>query len=183
MRITGLALLAGLLLSACTIGQGPVPQLPPGTFGILVDNDTGAINFAQWAFASSARIRGNPVNAARAAAAVDYLAVALEGARWISISPIARLQMRQARTEVRATLGIAQDAPTQPVIDGLIGAANALQAGDQNAARGLLVPPVFTFGPDATLARLSNMPFLRQANIATQRVALELRPSPCFGCR
>lgn len=183
MRITGLALLAGLLVSACTIGYGPTPQLPPGTFGVFADNDVGAINFAQWAFASPGRTRDNPVNGARAAAAVEYLAVALQGARWISISPIAKLQMQQARDEVRTALGIAPNAPTQVVINGLTGAAGALQGGDVNLARSQLEPPVFTLGPDATLARLSNLPFLRQANIATQRVAQSLRVSPCIGCR
>jgi len=63
------------------------------------------------AFASPARISGNPVNAARAAAVVDYPAVALQDPRWIANSAIAKLQMQQARTEVRTTLGVAQDAP------------------------------------------------------------------------
>lgn len=185
MRRTRMALAAALVLAACAIPPAPPRvQLPPDTYGIGVDNDVGAIDFAQWAFADPARTRGNPVNGARAAAAVEYLAVELSAdPRWVGMSPITKLQMQQASAELRQTLGIEPDAPTQLVLNGLIGAAGALQAGNNAAALAVLVPPVFTLGPEATLARLTDLPFQRQANIATQHAALQRTPSGCLGCQ
>src|SRR5580704_11576422 len=50
------------------------PSLPPMVYGVYLDNDVGAINFAAWAFAAPSNTRGNPAEAARAIIAVEYLA-------------------------------------------------------------------------------------------------------------
>ena len=59
-------------------------------------------------------------------------------------------------------------------MDHLTAAGNALAAGDQPAALALLSGPTFSTPPDQVLARLSNMPYLRMANVSTMRVANEL---------
>jgi len=184
--VRGLAilLLAGLTVGGCGGGPPPPARLPPDAFGgINLDNDIGAINLAQWAFADAARLRGDPVDAARAAAA-DYLADELDQSpRWVGLSPIVKLQMQQARIEVRGALGILPNAPSQAVTNGLLGAAGWLQAGNPAGALAALATPIFTLGPEATLARLTDLPFLRAANIATQRAAQFRGFRGCLGCR
>ena len=49
------------------------PYLPPGVYGVYEDNAIGAINQSAWAFASPANTRGNPVDAAKAVVALEYL--------------------------------------------------------------------------------------------------------------
>jgi hypothetical protein len=179
MRSRPLVVLAILLVAGCAFIAPPpdTARLPPNAYGLFEDNDIGAINLAQWAFADPARTRNDPIDAARAAAAVDYLAGELSSSpRWVAMSPITKDQMLQARDEVRQALGIAPGAPSQLVVNGLLGAANALAGGDRPAALAALSAPVFTWPPDQTLARLFDMPFLRTANIATQRAALQRFP-------
>jgi hypothetical protein len=179
MRCRPLVVLAALFAAGCaSIAPPPdTARLLPNAYGLFADNDVGAINLAQWAFADPARTRDDPADAARAAAAVDYLAGQLSSSpRWIAMSPITKEQMPRAREEVRQALGIAPGAPSQWVVDGLLGAANALAAGDRPAALAALSAPVFIWPPDQTLARLSDMPFLPMANVATQRAARQRFP-------
>jgi hypothetical protein len=166
---------ACLAVAGCGL-QTPPPdtaQAPPGAFGSNGDSDIAALNLSSWAFASARNLRNRPVDAARAVAAVDYLGGALStGGRWITLSPIVQTQMLQARQQVRATLGIVPNAPSQVVVTSLANYAATLAAtGDQAAAGQYLTNPPFTLGVQATEAMLQNMPFLRETNIATQRAA------------
>ncbi len=153
-----LVLTAALALGACAPTPPPsTAQLPPGAFGGNDDNDIMAINTAAWAFSNPARTHGNPINAVRAVLAIEYLGGELSSSpRWNFMSPLTKLSMLQAREEVRETLGIAPDAPSQAV-------ANALLALSGNptpaAAAQLLKPPVFTLPPEETLARIENLPY------------------------
>lgn len=173
-------LLPGLLAAGCG-AVTPAPdtaRLPPDAFGTNADGDVGAINQAAWAFADASRTRNDPADAARAVAAVDYLAGELNtGPRWAFMSPITKQEMLAARVEVRQALGIEPTALSQQVVNRLLFAANALTYGNPDAAATALQPPVFTRGPQATLATLSNMPFLRQTNIATQHAAQQEQPT------
>ncbi len=185
MRPRALIVIAALLAAGCAAIVPPpdTARLPPDAYGLFADNDIGAINLAQWAFADPARTRNDPVDAARAAAAVDYLAGQLSTSpRWFAMSPITKGQMLQAREEVRQALGIAPGAPSQLVVDGLLGAANALAAGNRPLALAALRSAAFTWPPDQTLARLSDMPFLPTANVATQRAALQRFPEDNGTC-
>ncbi len=164
---------ACLALAACGL-QTPLPdtaQAPPGAFGSNGDDDIAAINLASWAFSSSHNTRNRPIETARSVAAVDYLAGQLSSSgRWITLSPIVQMDMLQARKEVRATLGIAPDAPSQVVVTSLSRYAAAMaEHGDQAAAAQYLANRAFTLGPQMTEARLNNLPFLSTTNIATQR--------------
>jgi len=170
-------ILGCLLLAACTAATPPpdTARLPPGTFG-LADNDVGAANLASAAFASSNRTRNNPVDAARAAAAVDYLAGQLSSSpRWLSISPLIKQQMLQARTDVRRVLGVAPDASSQAVVNALLQFAASWQAGNQSGAIQALGAPVFTLSPTQTQEVLSNMPPIPSANTATMNAASAMR--------
>jgi hypothetical protein len=164
-------LLLCLLFAACgAITPTPPPDtatIPPGTFGPF-DNDTAAINLASWAFAVPAHTEGDPVVAARAAAAVDYLAGELStNPRWLGVSALTKMQMLQARIAVRRVLGIVPDATSQGVVDALLGFVSAWLAGNQPAAMQSLAAPIFTLPPDQVFRILSNMPYVQSANIAT----------------
>ena len=167
-----------VLPAACGSIQPFVPdtaRLAPGQLGTGFDPDTTAVYQAQWAFADAGRTYGRPIEAARAAASMDYIAGQLyTSPRWARVSALTKEQLLQGRQEVRAALGIPPNTPSQAVVDHLAAAGNALAAGDQPAALALLSGPTFTAPPDQVLARLSNMPYLRMANVSTMRAANEL---------
>lgn len=171
--------LLGVLAGCATLpATQETPFLPAGVYGVYLDNDVGAIQYAAWAFASSANTRGNPVAAAKAVVALEYLPGALrENPRWVGISAAIPFRMAQARDRVRQILGIAPNAPRQMIVDALLALAWNLQFGNGPAAMAVLESPVFTFPPDQTLAILSNLPYVQEANLATIRAANEaLRP-------
>ena len=173
-------LLAVTLLLAAGCGVLPVTtadtaRLRPGQLGAPINQDVAAVHLAQWAFADLGRLRGRPVEAARASAAMDYIAGELNTSpRWSNISALTQLQLLQGRREVRAALGVAPDTPSQVVVDRLAATANALQNNDQAAALRDLGPPAFTAPPRAVLARLNDMPYLKMANVSTMHAANEL---------
>ena len=172
-------LLACLLASGCAWETPPADtaRLPPNAFGVYADGDIGAINQAAWAFASPARTRNDPADAARAVAAVDYLAGELNTSpRWQFMSVLTKMEMLQARAEVRQAMGIGSAAPSQEVVNRMLFTADALRAGDQPAAVAALQGPFFSRPPQQTLAMLSNMPYLREANVASQHAAAQQQP-------
>jgi hypothetical protein len=161
--------------------------MPTDALGVSVDSDLQAINLSVWAFADPARTRGDPVDAARAVASVDYLAGEVSSSpRWLGVSPLTKQQLLDARQEVRAALGIPPAAPSQAVVNTMLYTASAVAAGNPDAALAALNSPLFTLGPQQTLARLDNLPYLHTANIATQHMsgaAMEPSGRGCmFGC-
>ena len=102
---------ACLLPAACAGGLRPVvpdtARLAPGALGSGFDPDVTAVNLARWAFADSGRTRGLPIEGARAAASMDYIAGQLyTSPRWANIDAITKEQLLQGRQEVRAALGV-----------------------------------------------------------------------------
>lgn len=174
-----LLIVACLLPTACAGGLQPfVPdtaRLAPGALGSGLDPDVTAVNQAQWAFADPSRTRGRPIEAARAAASMDYIAGQLyTSPRWSNISALTKEQLLQGRQEVRAALGVVPGTSSQAVVDHLTIAGNALAAGDQATAVAQLGGPVFSEPGDQVLQRLANMPYLRMANVSTMRAANQL---------
>lgn len=163
------AALLCLAVAACAGEQRiDTAQLPPAFYGRLIDNDIGAINEASWALGSTARTRGDPVEALRAAVAVEYLAGELNTApRWLRMSPITKMQMLRARGEFRQALGIKPDAPAQVVVNTLIAAMVDLERGNPAAAQQALGAPIFTQPPQQTMRVLNDLPSLPTAHAAT----------------
>ncbi len=174
------ALLAALLVSACAQGglQPFVPdtaRLAPGQLGYgPIDPDVTAMNLAAWAFAVPSRTHNDPADAARAAASMDYVAGEFyTSPRWANVGPLTKDQLLQGRAEVRRVLDIPPNAPSQLVVDGLTGAGNALAAGNKAAALAALQNPAFP-DPQATLARLWNLPYMQMANVSTMKASGQL---------
>ena len=165
MRIA--PLLAALALSACA-ARGPLPDLPPRAG--LGDRTTPALNAlanAAESFARPSRLRARPAEAAVAAIQVEWLAEAAwqdpPFTRFGSFTPPA---MNAARNELRAALGVADDASPTDVIAALDAAAAALARNDARAADAALSPPLFAPG---AAARLGTLPRLPTVNDATFR--------------
>jgi hypothetical protein len=185
MRVA--ALLLCLALAACDASGGGVDPgvaaVPPDTFG-QGNQDIAAANYAQYAFADTGRIYGKPADAARAAAAIDYLAGELQtGSRWVNLSDNTKQQMVAARGMVRAALGIAPDAASQPVVNALLDVAAAIDAGSESALRAALQQPVFTLLPAQTMQRLGDLPYMQVANLAADRASNEMASLPEAQCR
>lgn len=177
MRARIAALVLSLVLAGCAVTPPPdTAQVPFAAFGTF-DNELGAANVASAAFASPSRTRNNPVDGARACAAIDYLAGYLSSSpRWVTLSPFTKQEMLQARQDVRQVLGIRPDAPSQLVVNALMQFAAAWQFGDQAAAMHALTSPVFTRPPEQTLQTLANLPPIPSANIASIDAANQMLP-------
>ena len=165
-------------LTACSLATPPpdTAQVPLAAFGTL-DNDVGAANIASAAFASPARTANNPVDAARACAAIDFLAGELSSnPRWVTLSPFTKQEMLKARVDVRAVLGVVPQAPSQMVVAALLQFAAAWQAGDQHTAMQMLAAPAFLHPPQQTLQILTDLPFIPTANRASIDAANQMLP-------
>jgi hypothetical protein len=169
------AILACLSVGACAaIQHVDTAQLPPFFYGTLIDNDIGAINEASWALGSPDRTRNDPVEALRAAIAVEYLAGALNTEpRWFAMSPITKMDMLQAREEFRRVLGVKPGVPAQQVVNAEIWALWALEHGDIAGAEHVLSGPIFTQPAQQTMQVLNNLPTLPAARAATSEAELE----------
>ena len=176
--LAGLWLLAFGLAGCATLPPTEqTPFLPAGVFGVYQDNDTGAINHAAWAFASPANTRNNPVDAAKAVVALEYLSGELrENPRWIGIDSTIDTHIGRARDQLRDILGIRADAPPQTVVNALLALSWDLRVGNQEAVMRVLASPLFTRPPAQTLQILANLPYVQEANIATTQAANESSP-------
>ena len=168
-----------MLLAGCGLATPPpdTARVPAGAFGGLADPDVSAMNLAQWAFADPARTRNDPVDAARAVAAVDYLGGELTTSpRWIYMNPITPVEMQQARVAVRQVVGIAPNAPSQLVTQTLLTFAGNYELGNRPAALAALQAPIYEHPPEQTVALLDNLPYVPIANIASQHAAQQQSP-------
>jgi hypothetical protein len=178
MSLIGIRSLTSMLSMVLLFACAPVPpsvmppSLPPGVFGVYEDNDVGALNQSSWAFAAPQRTNDNPIDAARAVIAVEYLADELpSNPRWVGLDVTSTLGMVQARKDTRRVLGIVQDAPPRFVVDALLRLTASLSASDQAEAIRIFGSTVFTLPPSQTLHILSNLPYIQSANIATLQAA------------
>jgi len=174
-----------LSVVACTTApEQRAAQLPAGLYGVYEDNDIGAINLSSWAFGAARRTADDPLDAVKAVIAVEYLADEINiSPRWIMMSQFAKQEMIQARVDVRRVLGIAPDAPSQSVVDALLRVALSLEAANHDEALRALENPLFSLPPTQTLQILTNMPFIRSANIATMDAAAQTSPNGDVGHR
>lgn len=89
------------------------------------------------------------------------------------VSPITKQQMLEARADTRRAVGIAPDAPSQLVANALLQTVSGLQTGNQAAVMQALALPVFTLPPERTMQVLTDLPYIRSANIATSEAAIQ----------
>jgi hypothetical protein len=157
-----------LALVACAT-QAPVDTAtPPPVLGLT--DPPNAISYSAWAFAVPSRTHGYPGAAARAVAALDYEAGALNtDPVYKYLSPIVNVTILQAREQTRSALGILPTATSQQVVNALTTVYVALANDDRARAFEALSSPIFTLGPERTMALLNNLPFIRAANIATMQ--------------
>jgi hypothetical protein len=173
------AVVAGLALAGCATAG----NVPPGGYATLPtdavvgagDPTRAAIINTAYIFGNPASVAGQPEAAARAVANFEYLAVELPyGPRWRGFSPLVATELAQGQAELRPAIGIAPNAPAQPVVETLYAASRALRAGDRAAAERILSQPIFPAGGAATLQRLAALPMLPRANTATALAASEM---------
>ncbi|MBR0664465.1 hypothetical protein GXW71_08870 [Roseomonas hellenica] len=163
------------LVAACATLPSENATLPEAAVQGLGDSGRYAILNTSYAFATPANLAQRPVDSALAIAQAEYLAVDLtSNQRWREFSPIIAQGFLQARSEWRAAAGIAQDAPPQPVIGALFVARDGMLRGDTGGAAGALSAPIFVGGGEATLRRLSSLPYLPRTAAAARGAENEL---------
>lgn len=170
--------LAALLVAGCVAPDQP-PQgyatLPADAVVGAGDPTRAAIIGTAYAFGTPASLAGQPGAAARAVANFEYLATELPyGPRWRGFSGTISADYTAGLQELRQTIGIAPQAPAQPVVQALYAASRALAAGDQAAAERSLAAPPFMAGGPATLQRLAALPPMPRVAAASSRAAQEL---------
>lgn len=161
-----------LALAGCSVPATEALPVPP--LAGLGNRAPGynAIQGAAEAFSSSSALAGRPDLAAVAVSRLEWETVAVGADRsFFTFSTITPPALSAARWEVRRALGIAGDAPPPAVIAAMEAAAPALARGDRAAAAAALPPPLFA--PDI-IDRLSSMPYLPQANLATRKAQADL---------
>lgn len=182
--LSRVAILIGFLaVAGCTPGPPVDTAVMPQASGLA--DTANAIQFSAWAFALPSRTRGDPVSAARAVASLDYAAGAVNTQpSWREFPPVIAQELLGAREAVRRVLGVAATATSQEVVDSMLNVALALTRHDPGAALKVLASPIYTLGPEQTLAVLTDMPFIRSANLATIRAEGVVTGTSCaFGCR
>ena len=176
-QLLRMLLVAPPLLAGCA-GTAPPPpsvRLPADAVEGAGDPARAAIISAAYAFGHPEILTGRPDEAARAVANYEYLAVEIpSGPRWVGFSPLVGLELRRGLAEVRSAVGIAPEAPPQPVVTALYAVFRALRADNAEEARRALSPSLFPAGGEATLARLAALPRLPQAGFATSLAANEM---------
>ncbi|WP_198371832.1 hypothetical protein [Roseomonas rosulenta] len=164
-------LLGALAVAAC--GPTTPPPTLPGTAGagtVTTDPITVARQNAGAFFRQPQP--NQPAAAARAIADIEYLTGAVPAdPRWQTASGQAMNQLTLARNQGRQALGIPASAPAQGVIDGLMRAADALDANDRAAAAQALPRSIFTAGPEQTIRRLAQPPRIPTAGAALAALA------------
>ena len=170
MKTHLLALFMAGALVGCTAAPLPDTAIMPTTgAGTPIMSDQGAIGLSAYVLGERSRVDGHPADAARALAAIEYLAGALySNPHWVGFPAQHKQLMLQARLEVRQVLDVSPGASSQAVVDGLLAAATAFSAQDESAVERALPASVFGLGPQRTAALLRNLPELRTASAAAQ---------------
>ncbi len=137
----------------------------------------GAALHAHRLLGDTSRLAGQPGRAALAAVQLEVVADAFETDPRYShdVTGSALHAVRLGRAELREAIGIAQDAPAEPVIAQLRAAAAALDAGSIARAEAALSGPMFPSGGAATLARLARLPFLPRVREAAAAAYQEVQ--------
>ncbi|NKC31472.1 hypothetical protein [Falsiroseomonas selenitidurans] len=170
MRFALLAILV-LALPGCAELRAPPPATRvPATLGAgSADPLRDAVAQAALAYADGGRsMANNPARMARAAAQVEMMtAEFMRDLRWAPLPAGVVFELRGARVEGRAALGIRANAEPDAVVRALTATHLALLAGDRAAAERALDPALFEPGGAGSLAFLERPGPLPQGRIAT----------------
>jgi hypothetical protein len=170
MRLV-LSLMLIAALAGCAEMRTPAPasRIPAALTSGSADPVRSMLAEAAGAFADGGRsMLGDPARLARAGAQLELVAAELaRDPRWAPLPAGVGLEMRAARTELRAALGTRSGANPDDVARALAAAHLALVRGDRAAAAAALTPALFEPGGNVVLARLANPGPLSQARIAT----------------
>ena len=163
-----------LLSASLLLGCSATPGTP--WLGGLGDPVRGAALRAPATLGDTSRWAGRPVEAAEAAADLEFLAkeFATNPRYAPEANPAVGQQLETARREMRDFLGVAPSAAPELVIAALRRAAGALRTGSRSGAEAALSGPAFVYGPSATLGRLASMPRLPRTAEAAGGVAAEI---------
>lgn len=164
------------LLLSVALGLGACQSDPSFHYlGGIGDPVRGAALHAPQNLGDTSRYAGRPAEAALAAAQLEFLDAELRrNPRYApEIDPSVTQRLGFARSEMRAQLGIRQDAPPETVIPALRAVHASLAAGSPARAEAALAGPDFPAGGAATLARLATLPRLPRTAEAAGGVAAE----------
>jgi hypothetical protein len=150
----------GLALAAACAPPQP-PDFSFGGAGFQPGNARLNLQYAWRNLGDMSRYRGRPAEAAAALAQFEASVAGLRDppnnlAFPERFAPLLVAAIRQSR----AAIGVPIDMLPQTVAAALGAAVEPLVRNDQAAIRRALSNPIFTLGPDATLARLTDLPRL-----------------------
>ena len=154
-------LVAGLVgvVAACAPPQPP--DFSFGGAGFQPANARLNLEYAWRNLGDMSRYRGKPAEAAAALAQFEASVAGLRNpANNLAFPERFAPLLVSAIEQSRAAVGIPISVLPQDAAAALGAAVEPLVRGDQAAIRRALSNPVFTLGPDATLARLTNLPSL-----------------------
>jgi hypothetical protein len=165
------ALLLLAHLGACAEMREPpaLSRVPPGLGVASADPVPAMAAEAAAALAGGGGgLAGDPAATARAFGRLELVAAEFRrNPRWAPLPTAVETELRTARLEWRAALGIRSGAAAEAVAAALGRAALALQGGDTRAAAAALDPALFEPGGQVTLARLTAPGPLPQSQIAS----------------
>ena len=175
-------LLASLIclvtLAGCAELRTPpaADRVPPVLAANSADPVRQMLNEATVAFSDDGRaMLRDPARLARAVAQIELLTAEFaRDQRWAALPAAVNLEMRAARTELRAALGIRANAEPEAVARALAAAHVALLRNDRAAAAAALDPALFEPGGVVVLARLANPGPIFQPRIATALAQTEV---------
>jgi hypothetical protein len=148
------------LAAACAPPQPP--DFSFGGAGFQPGNARLNLEFAWRNLGDMARYRGRPAEAAAALAQFEAAVAGLrDPANQLAFPERFAPLLVAGIREARAAVGVPIDVLPQTVAAALGAAVAPLVRNDQAGIRSALSNPIFTLGPDATLARLTNLPPLR----------------------
>ena len=170
MRLAPMLLILPLLLGACAEMRLPPPaeRIPASLGAGTADPLRDALAEAAAAYADGGRsLVNNPARMARAGAQLELITAEFaRDLRWAPLPAGVGFELRAARIELRAALGIRANADPDAVVRALAATQLAVQRRDAAGAAFALSPVLFEPGGAATLARLAEPRQLPQGRIA-----------------
>lgn len=155
-------------LAACEATPMPRAEpvaLPRGAIDGAGDPTRSAITNTAFGFGRGAPFAGEPFQAAEAVAQLEFLSNTLVTDPRFSLDPLVAVRFAEARPEWRAAVGIAENAPAQPVIDNLFLFARG---------QAQLSPALFAADAPQRLAALPRLPRTNAATAAASQLLFRL---------